>query len=200
MRKTLLTICFFFSFFIFTHQISISSTPKKEKEVSIDSVKYFTEAKQVKYWVDHYCKVYNFQNQIIYRLLERETNWRHLTANTDKKYIASQAGDPLKDKNGKIIKGSERSFGPFQIRLNTARVTWNDGSITKKKLRYDIEFNVRTGMKRIAIDHNYFSGIKDRDRRWLCTLSAYNLGRPAFENSHRRPNLYAYEVYYDKWR
>ena len=99
-----------------------------------------------------------------------------------------------------MIKGSERSFGPMQVQLNTARVTWNDGRITKKQLRYDIEFNIRTGMKRLAIDYNYFKGVKNRDSRWLYTLSAYNMGLPNFEYSKRRPNLYAYEIYYGKYR
>lgn len=72
------------------------------------------------------------------------------------------------------------AVGPMQVMPNTSKFI-NKESVTKEKLRTDIQYNVRTSMKLLRY-------LKNRYGNWKLVFGCYNTGRPMI-------NQYALNVY-----
>jgi len=133
----------------------------------------------VKYYADKYSYTYDIPTPILYKLLETESGWGLI--NPDK-YIASVEGD-----------GGE-SFGPAQIQMRTARRYRKGQTITRKKLLYNIKFNIETACIILSKERDHFARVEDDESVvWLHALSSYNMGRYGF-NKRMKPNDYAKNI------
>jgi soluble lytic murein transglycosylase-like protein len=72
------------------------------------------------------------------------------------------------------------AVGPMQVMVATAKFI-NKETVTKEKLRTDIQYNVRTSMKLLRY-------LKDKYGDWKLVFGCYNTGRPMV-------NQYAINVY-----
>jgi len=136
----------------------------------------------VDYWLNIYTKEYNIPRKIMDGVAYHETSWK------------------LENDNYNAFRtSSANAYGALQVQLPTARGIWRDTdtvSVTKKKLLYDIKFNVETSCK---LMRNIYDGVSrryksDRDR-WLATLTIYNMGPGRFIKYNRRYNSYAKSIY-----
>jgi len=141
----------------------------------------------VDFWAEIYSKKYKIPREILNGVLYRESTWE--LDNED--YYAFKKGD--------YRNGVPYSFGPAQVQLATAKSVWKDHDtvkVTKKKLTYNVRFNIETSCKllRILYDEMSQKYKKDKDR-WLAALTIYNMGHGKFVKNNRRYNSYAKHIY-----
>ncbi len=179
-------------FFILVFVVGITHIDSSTKKYEIK----ITDSKLVKYWTLYYAKEYQIPKEIAFNILKKETRWNE----KDTLYIATQVGDHKRDKKNRPIKGTERAFGPGQIHLQTAHGIWKDKTITKERLKKDIEFNIHTMCKILKYNYDYFRDVKDKNRRWLYAINCYNTGIPNFELNNRQVNQYALDVFFKSFK
>lgn len=134
----------------------------------------------VNHWKNVYCKEYNIPREIMGGVLFLETKWEV----ADTSYNAHRVGD------------GGKSFGPAQVQLQTARSVWGDPNVTAKKLKYDIEFNIKTSTKLLRMLYDELRPQYTTEKStWLATLSCYNMGMGTFLKNGKKFNSYAHIVY-----
>ena len=84
------------------------------------------------------------------------------------------------------LSSSAGAVGPMQVMLNTARYVWNCDTISKERLKNDIDFNVETSMKVLS----YY---KSKHHDWLKTFGAYNSGQPIINHYARTVHKYRFD-------
>ena len=78
---------------------------------------------------------------------------------------------------------SGNAYGSFQILLSTARWFWNDKSITKEDLLYDMDLNAEIGFAYVKDKYNEYGD-------WRYALGYYNTG-------YKQINGYAIDIYHN---
>ena len=119
---------------------------------------------QMYHYIEKYSRQYKIPRKYAYGIAYKETTYLgpdHISYNP---YRKSSAG----------------ALGPMQIMPTTAELV-NGKRPTSKKLKGDIEFNVKTSMKILR-------KLKDKHKSWKIVFGAYNTGRPIV-------NKYAEDVY-----
>jgi hypothetical protein len=117
------------------------------------------------YFIEKYADKYDIPLKYAYGVANAETGYRgpfHWGYNHEQ---TSHAG----------------AVGPMQIMPSTADMMWPDSSISVKRLRTDVEFNVHTSMKLLRHLHNRYGD-------WQIVFGCYNTGKPLV-------NDYAIKVY-----
>lgn len=141
-------------------QTSPSVMPKKSNDEMIRE--HAPPSIAVAYWIAKFSEQESVPEKLVRRCALYETTYRGVF---DWKY------DPFSTKQ--ISSADAR--GPMQILVICARDVWKDSiaHMTDKevadKLRYDLEWNIQTGVKHIAnLYHKY--------RNWTTVFSVYNQG------------------------
>lgn len=118
---------------------------------------------QVYYYIEQYADTFDIPKKYAYGVANAETGYR----------------GPFHWKYKHNQTSSASACGPMQIMVSTAR--WvNDDEVSSKKLRTDIEYNVRTSMKYLRMLHDKYGD-------WKIVMGYYNTGHP-------RVNEYAIKV------
>ena len=148
---------------------TISQVDKKK----LPTVKSTMEVKKIHEYIKKYSKKYHIHEKNLMNLLQKETGFSLSNKNYNP-YVVGDVGNEL---------GS--SYGAGQIKVPVAKEIYtkfpeNDvspGDITDKKLKNDVEFNIRTAAKLLAsYYHKDFKHIKGGRDRMAYAASAYNQG------------------------
>jgi soluble lytic murein transglycosylase-like protein len=120
---------------------------------------------QLYYYLEKYSVEYNVPRSYAYGIAHEETGYQ----------------GPFHWKYNHAQGSSAGALGPMQIMPATARWMWPDSTFTNKRLKNDIEFNVRTSMKLLRYLHDKYGD-------WKTVFGCYNTGK-------KLVNKYALRVY-----
>lgn len=119
---------------------------------------------QMYFYIEKYAEEYDIPKSFAYGIAYHETRYK----------------GPFDWGYNHKLTSSVGALGPMQIMPSTAK--WiNKESVTKQKLKTDIEYNVKTSMKLLKILYR-------QHKNWKLAFGAYNTGRPMI-------NKYAIDVY-----
>lgn len=156
----LLSTFIFFNYFI-------KGTPEPIKYEFVDAIKLCPPSLQIYYKTIQYANKYSVDYYIGFGIVREETGYRSPFQWTYKPNQTSSAN----------------AYGSRQILLSTARWFWNDNSITKEDLLYDIDLNTEIGLA-------YIKDRYDEYGDWRYALGYYNTG-------YKQINGYAIDIYYN---
>jgi hypothetical protein len=143
---------------IFSVNIKLSSKTDMEKiaghVIQFDDFKYsVSPCVEVFDLIQKYSKVYDVPIRFVLRCAKVESGYR---------------GPDQSDYNPYLISSAD-ALGAMQVLLSTARYIWNDNTITKDKLLYDNDFNIKTAVM-------YMRYLYDRYNSWESVFSYYGQG------------------------
>lgn len=95
-------------------------------------------------------------------------------------YVETRYQGPTDWDYNPALTSSAGALGPMQVMPSTAKLIWG-GTVSKKKLKEDIDFNVETSMRLL---NKLYQKYKD----WKIVFGCYNTGTPCV-------NEYAEKVY-----
>ena len=184
MKKLLLTILaiLFFGGVIFIGIRTFGQTPSVVVPTPVSVVALKTHSDSVSHWIKVYSEEYKIPSKMLESVFFQES--RFLVGDTT--YRSWLVGD------------GGRSFGIGQVQIRTAQNLWKDSAIviTGKKLRLDVQFNIKTSAKLLRLLYDNFEADYKKDKDvWLATLTCYNTGEGSFIKHGRRFNGYSIEVY-----
>lgn len=164
---------FYTTFIIVSALVLMYSFKDKEPNMIVGTSEYsalvhYPACLQMYYSIEKYSEKYNIPKQYAYGIAYKETGYK---SPFQWGYNAGQISPT-------------GALGPMQILLSTAKWVWNDNSINKDKMLNNIEFNVETSMKYLAMLHKQY-------RDWKIVFGFYNTGYPII-------NTYALNVYQHK--
>jgi soluble lytic murein transglycosylase-like protein len=117
---------------------------------------------QVNHWIQIYCAKYEVPEKLVRRCLYQETRYAG---------VLDFSYNPFEDN----MVSSAKARGPMQVLNICARdvwgkeiSTWTDHQLADS-LRYNIEFNVKTGIKHISKLYKQYNN-------WATVFSVYNQG------------------------
>ena len=140
--------------------IQITRIPESIDQNSPPCVQMYT-------YIEQYADSFNIPKKYAYGIAKAETGYN----------------GPFHWKYNHAQGSSAGALGPMQIMLETARRN-NKDNVSPKRLRNDIEYNVRTSMKLLRKLYNKY-------KNWKIVFGCYNTGRPCI-------NGYAEKVYSHK--
>ena len=147
--------------------ISLFYSLRADKQIHVTTSQ---DPPSIKMWlaIDKYAKQYNIPLQYAYGIAYEETRY---TGPFDWDYdpaLTSYAG----------------ALGPMQIMPMTDE--WmNKTKFDKKRLLYDIDYNVKTSMKLLRYLHNKY-------KNWQIVFGCYNTGRPLI--NHYARNVFNHKI------
>lgn len=95
-------------------------------------------------------------------------------------YVETRYQGPTQWSYNPALTSSAGALGPMQVMPSTAKLIWG-GTISKKKLKEDIDFNVETSMRLL-------NKLYQKYKNWKIVFGCYNTGTPCV-------NEYAEKVY-----
>lgn len=108
----------------------------------------------------------------MYQLIEKYADQyrvpRHIAYNIA--YLETRYKGPFDWSYQPALESYAGAVGPMQVMVSTAQFI-NNRSITKSRLKNDLETNVKTSMKLLRRLHDMYGN-------WLLVCGAYNTGRP----------------------
>jgi soluble lytic murein transglycosylase-like protein len=118
---------------------------------------------QVYYYIEQYADSFDIPKKYAYGVANAETGYN----------------GPFHWKYNHKQTSSSKAYGPMQILLSTARYV-NGDEVSAKKLKNDVEYNIKTSMKYLRMLHDKYGD-------WKKVFGYYNTGYP-------RVNEYARKV------
>ncbi len=112
------------------------------------------ESVQMYYYLDKYSDKYDIPKHVCYNIAYMETKYK----------------GPYDWKYNSNVSSKFGALGPMQIMLSTSKLI-NKESVSRSKLKNDIEYNVETSMK--LLNHLY-----EEYGTWEKACGAYNTGKP----------------------
>lgn len=149
-----IAILLLLSTFIFFNYFA-EKKPEPIKYEKVDAIKLCPPSLKVYYRTIQYADKYDVEYYIGFGMVRKETGYRSPFQWT---YRPDQIS-------------SANAYGSFQILLSTARWFWNDNSITKEDLLYDIDLNTEIGLA-------YIKDRYDEYGDWYLACGYYNTGYP----------------------
>jgi soluble lytic murein transglycosylase-like protein len=122
--------------------------------VELDSLSDYPTSIQMYYLIDKYSDEYNIPKWIAFNISYKETRYM---GPFHWEYKPSQIS-------------SMGALGPMQIMPGTSKIV-NGESVTRQKLKTDLEYNISTSMKLLRILH-------DKWGDWEIVCGCYNTGKP----------------------
>jgi soluble lytic murein transglycosylase-like protein len=124
---------------------------------------------QLYYLIDKYSSQYNIPKHIAFNISFKETGYKG-PFHWDYNPIRTSPGGAL---------------GPMQIMISTSNSV-NKESVSRHKLRNDIEYNIETSMKLLRV-------LYDKHQDWEIVCGAYNTGKPIVNDYARFCNKTNYK-------
>lgn len=117
---------------------------------------------QVYYYIEQYADSFDIPKKYAYGVANAETGYN----------------GPFHWKYNHKQTSNSKAYGPMQILLSTARYV-NGDEVSAKKLRNDVEYNVKTSMKYLRMLHDKYGD-------WKKVFGYYNTGYPRVNDYARK--------------
>jgi soluble lytic murein transglycosylase-like protein len=171
-EQVIVALGFALTFLAILNSRSMKAIPETEEIIPAESAITSASAPclQLYYFIEKYAAEYKIPRNYAYGIAHEETGYQ----------------GPLHWKYNHAQGSHAGALGPMQIMPATAKMMWPDSTISKTRLRNDIEFNVRTSMKLLRYLH-------DRYGDWKIVFGCYNTGK-------KLVNKYALRVYNYKFQ
>lgn len=147
---------------------NIHDNPVITQKNNVDVVKLAPPSLRVYYRLKQYSKEYDIPFGIALRVALKETGYRN-------PFNFNYQHDQVSFAN---------AYGPVQVQLRTARWFFNDDTIQKEDLLYNIDFNIKIGMSYLRSKYDIYGD-------WLYALGYYNTG-------YKKINDYAINIFHAK--